>query len=1463
MNNLTEPVVATQDGFALSPQQRNLWTLRSREDRPVHCHAIAGHLGRALDSTQLRHRLLAMLAEHEILRTRFARQAGLREPIQVPLAYSAEMLSLREEDWRHLDEATVAQMKALRWEEANGMMRVETGIAALAALLPDGRQYLILAVAPLAADARTLVQLLQLLGGAALPENVEPIQYADLSAWLEEVAQADESEAGRRFWRSQQAAPTGKGLVFDTAAKAEHTGLPQARRALPEALCLALARQAERWGLPVEDLYFGSWLWLLQTLSVDQALPAVSRILDGVSLPELAYSLGPLERALPFVLPEGCDLRTPASFLAVAHASAEMRAQQDCFVVEGGGDATHYAFRMLNLAGQVASLDALSVGRGACRAMGSVWLQQGYGCLMVEAGVDSYSQATVDCLVEQWCCLLAGLADTEADAELGLRLTPALQAQVLALGQGAVVPLEADANVVAWFESALAGTGHGAVMDDAHRSALVEIDARANRLARQLRQEGIGKGQLVGLYQRRSVGYVVAMLAVLKAGAAYMPLDRDYPSERLAYMLDNAGSSLVLVEGDTQPQLSGAYAGNARFVALAELERTAATQQDTPLGVAIAGEDLAYVLYTSGSTGTPKGVMIPHRALFNHMRWMIGRFDFSADDVFLQRTSSSFDASVWEFWAPLLVGGTMVIARQDNAYDLAYLMDLMAQREVTVAQFVPSLLDTLVDYPAFTALPALKQVFAGGEALTRRLRQKCFARLSASLCNLYGPTEACIDATYQLCSPDDGEAADIGSPIDNTQIIVVDAQGRLAGIGIAGELCIGGAGLFSGYLNRQDLTDEKCFMPDGLDQLFYRTGDLARLLPDGALRYLGRMDQQVKLHGQRIELTEIDAVLSTAPGVQRAITVVAEGAQLVALVQCQATTTQAQLLAHASQFLPAYMVPSRTLAIEQFPHLPNGKLDRAAMVKLAEAAEERTTLELPQTRLEQVLLQIWQQVLRRTEISVTDRFFAVGGDSIRSIQVVYEASQQGLALTVMDIFKFQTIRALASYLASGGVAKTAQHTIPAGDPVPNGLRQLYEDVYPATEMQRYMIARYAEDSARHGIFHAQQALRIHMPGLDIGALAEAIVAASDAPNFKTRFVAHGSACFQVQLPASGVMVVQRDLRALDAVAQGEAVQRWLEEDRQNGFDPFDLSAPLARAAIMQLAADQAEVVFSNHHAIQDGWGNVVFLNRVSRHYRDAVQGVETVALAPVNVCKEYALIQHALVQDPEQTAFWRQRMAGMSASYPITAAVAGPRYAAQTQAIDTGLVQAVNQLGQAHNLTAKAIFLTAYMQALQARGLNPVIGVVSNGRSEQLSDPFQAMGLYWNLMPFGTRLPEGEGVDRSIWVQAQLMGLEPYARFPLPCIEALGEPAQRIGASFNFVNFHNEDLGEGNAAITGTYALDNFGFPLGITLGVEPDGGVSCLLQLDRGLAFGLPDFFATYTQSLCNLTGHVLASLS
>jgi amino acid adenylation domain-containing protein len=587
------------------------------------------------------------------------------------------------------------------------------------------------------------------------------------------------------------------------------------------------------------------------------------------------------------------------------------------------------------------------------------------------------------------------------------------------------------------FERQAALTPHAvAVAFEGGELRYAELNRRANRLAHELRALGAARGRFVGIHLERSAEMLVAVLAVLKSGAAYLPLDPAYPAARLRRMLDDAAPAVLV----TSERLAGTLPMHAARTVLIE-HALARSARDENIDAGGTSADVAYLMYTSGSTGTPKGVLVTHGGVANYLAWRHSYFPLQTTDRVLQKASLSFDDSVWEILEPLSAGATVILARPRFEFDSAYLVTLIAQQRITAACFVPSLLRALVEEPGVGSCHSLRRLTTGGEALSVELQRRVLERLpGVALYNGYGATETTIASTFWQCVDTPGQSSvPIGRAIANTRVYVLDAQRQPVPPGVAGEIYISGAGVALGYFNRPALTAERFVQnpfSDTPDRI-YRTGDLGRERPDGVLEFLGRVDEQVKVRGVRIELGEIESALVEHPRVCAAAAVCADSVSnarlLVAYIVAHDSKSPpaSELREFLRSRLPLAMIPSRILAIAELPLTPSGKLDRQALATLAAAQKDDGGYVEPQNELERRLVEIWKQLLEVRPIGRSDDFFALGGDSLSAVHVAARMSQAfdrrfppGL------LFEAPTIELLARRLradAAGGPRPSLVH----------------------------------------------------------------------------------------------------------------------------------------------------------------------------------------------------------------------------------------------------------------------------------------------------------------------------------------------------------------------------------------------------------------------------------------------------
>ncbi|MFE2875049.1 amino acid adenylation domain-containing protein [Streptomyces roseus] len=655
-----------------------------------------------------------------------------------------------------------------------------------------------------------------------------------------------------------------------------------------------------------------------------------------------------------------------------------------------GSDATHYTVNLIVLPGERLRLH-------------------------LDHRTDVLDARTARSLGEALERLLTTVADAPATAVGEVDLLSAEQHRLVREWNATAVPVP-DTTLVELFEQQVARTpGAPATVFRGERLTYGELDARAERLARALRTRGAGPEEIVAVALHRSTEMVVSLLAVLKAGAAYLPVDPSLPADRIAYLLSDAEPVLLLAD-------DGVAAALPVSADLPRLDPGAVHDGDPgAVGPAPLPAHPAYVIYTSGSTGRPKAVVVEHSAIVNRLLWMQDRYRLGADDRVLQKTPFGFDVSVWEFFWPLITGAALVVAEPGGHKDPAYLSRVIQEESVTTVHFVPSMLAAFVEDPGAGRCRSLRRVVCSGEALPEELKNRFLDVVDRPLHNLYGPTEAAVDVTHWDCLREDAGPVPIGRPIWNTSLYVLDPRGRPVPVGVAGELFLAGAGLARGYLRRPALTAERFpldpFGPPG--SRMYRTGDLARHRADGSVEYLGRTDDQVKIHGFRIELGEIETALGHLDGVGRAAVVVREDVpgerRLVGYVVPEAGADPApdteRMRAELARSLPEYMVPV-LVVVDGLPVTPNGKLDRRALP--APAAVAATGYEPPAGETEELIAMVWASVLDAPRIGRHDDFFVLGGHSLSATRVAARLRQSlGLDLPLHTLFEQRTVAALA------------------------------------------------------------------------------------------------------------------------------------------------------------------------------------------------------------------------------------------------------------------------------------------------------------------------------------------------------------------------------------------------------------------------------------------------------------------
>jgi amino acid adenylation domain-containing protein len=1022
----------------------------------------------------------------------------------------------------------------------------------------------------------------------------------------------------------------------------------------------------------------------------------------------------------------------------------------------------------------------------------AITARQSHGdiAIAIDYDADLFSKARILRLVDHWRTLMHSLA-ADPDAPISTRdILPAWERQrVLRDWNDTDIAWPVPSSLVhELVEAQAARTPDAVALVFEDRSVTYrEMDEAANRIANRLLHLGVGVESAVGVLLDRSIEMVTGILGVVKAGAAYVPLDVSLPKARLEHIVREADVRAVITTSNRREIL---WDGNAASIApallvdgdgRATLEACSPTKPD----VSLTPDNLAYIIYTSGSTGRPKGAMNTHRGICNRLLWMQAEYQLDATEVFLQKTPYSFDISVWEFFEPLIVGGRLVIAQPDGHRDPEYLAELIGAAGVTTAHFVPSMLYAFLEAQNISDAVRLKRVFCSGEALPLDLQTRFFERLPAELHNLYGPTEAAVEVTYWACersSAGSRSSVPIGRPIANTQIYLLDDRLQPVPIGITGHLHIGGVAVARGYVARPELTAER-FIPDPFsaspEERLYRTGDLARWATDGAIEYLGRADDQVKVRGFRIELGDVEAALREHPAVRECAVALRhrtvgdrQDATLTAYVvpPSGATPSWSDLRTFLRSKLPEYMIPAAFVALAALPLTSSGKTDRRALPEparddvLGRDESARSDRIAPRTDLERTLAEVWTELLGVGHVGIDDDFFALGGHSLLVARLgIAVRDRTGLRLPFRSVFETPTIRHLA-------------HLLSADTPVtrPDALIRRRDAAGPAPlsfpQAAFWFLWRLDPQSAYYNVFLLY---RVAGP-LDDKGLAwslDSLVARHEP--LRTVFETRAGTPAPRLLPPAPVPIRRIDLTAVPAHQREEELR---EQAAEEAHRPFDLERDLpVRAALWSLGdADRALLITVPHIAF-DGVSRIVFERELARLY-DAHRRGDAPDLPDLPIrYQDFAAWQREVVTETDiadAVAYWTAELAGAPRQLHLPADHPRPllrsnRGASLLFTIEPTVVRALETLARQEMATLFMVF-TAALQSLLHRWSGQddiVIATIVAGRA--VAETLPLIGSFVNMLPLRTRLT-GEPSFRTAVRFVREGALRAYAHQDVP-----------------------------------------------------------------------------------------------
>ncbi|MFZ5918978.1 MAG: amino acid adenylation domain-containing protein [Chloroflexota bacterium] len=1406
-----------EDIYPLSPMQQGMLfhTLYAPESS-VYFEQSGWTLRGDLDVSAFRQAWQQVLDHHPALRTAFVWE-GLDEPLQVVhrrLALPFEVL-----DWRELPQAE-QQVRFEAFLQTDRERAFELAAAPLMRLtlirVADGAYRFVWSHHHLLFDGWSQPIIFQgvFLAYEAFRRGQKLLlpperPYRDYIAWLQRQ-DAAQMEAFWRHYLDAFAAPTPLTVDGDYSAAADGVDYAVLRAMLPAETAEALRFLGRQHGLTLNTLMQGVWALLLNRYSGE------SDVLFGATvagrpaeLPGAETMVGLFINTLPVraqVSPRATSLDWLRD-LQAQQATLRQYEYAPLFEIQGWSQVP----RDLPLFESLLVFENYPMDQTAGRQQASVeiapdrsFTRTNYPLTLAvspgrEIGLElayemrRFDAATVERMLGHLQTLLAGIAaDPQQPIGSLPLLTEAERQRIVVDWNDTQADFPDGVCAHRLFEAQVARQPEAIALSfEGQALTYGELNARANQLAHYMSKLGVGPETIVGLCVERSPEMVVGLLGVMKAGGAYLPLDPDYPEERLAYMLTDSQAGLLLTQTHLQERVgewanlqSTPHTSRLTICLDAEWPLIAQEPQTNP-AAGVTAENLAYVIYTSGSTGRPKGALLHHRGLCNFVHACIQHFAIAPGSRVLQFAAFGFDASVAEIFLALLSGARLHLARRDTLVSIPTLVQLLRDQRITVAILPPSLLSTL---PA-EGLSDLQTLVSAGEACTPEIVERWSP--GRRFFNGYGPTEATIGpALARLESlPEGAVHVPIGRPVANMRIYLLDAHLRPVPVGVPGELHIGGVGVGRGYLNRPDLTAER-FIADpfsfpasgggreGVARL-YKTGDLARYRADGTIEFLGRMDHQVKVRGFRIELGEIEAVLSAHPAVQQAAVLAREddggGKQLAAYVVLrQPEPSTGELREYLRASLPDYMLPAVFVTLDEMPLTPSGKVDRRALPAPQSVHLTRMAYVAPRTPVEEGLADIFAQVVSLDRVGVHDSFFDLGGHSLRATQVISR---------VREVFQIDLpLRALFEWPTVAGLAVQVEAALRTGSgleapPIEAISRE--GDTPLSFAQQRLWFL----DQLEPGNLFYNIPIAMRLQGkLDVAALERVlseIVRRHEA--LRTTFAVIDGRPVQVIAPEPAVSLPLKDLTSLPQAEREAETQRLaILEVRQ----PFDLArGPLLRARLIRLGEQEHVALLTMHHIVSDGWSMGVLVAEIAQLYAAFAAGQPSPLPELAVQYADFSHWQRAWLQGEvleRQLVYWKQRL--INSPPMLELPTDRPRPAVQTSHGATlsfdlpgELSQALKELGREEGVTLFMTLLAAFQTLLYRYTGQPdvVVGTPIANRTRREVEGL--IGFFVNTLVMRTDL-SGAPSFRQLLARVREVALGAYAHQDLPfelLVEAL------------------------------------------------------------------------------------------
>ena len=1390
------------NAFPLSFAQQRLWLLYQLEPDSTAYHIPAAiRMNGKLDVNALQQSFDAMLNRHEILRTRFA--VINDEPMQIVMSKGTVDLLVEKVAAKNFDFQVAEKIKL---ENARPFDLTSGSLLRMRLYQKSEKEaVLFVLMHHIISDGWSINIFIRELSDFynAFARNEKPslpllpIQYADFSAWQRKRLHGETLEAQLAYWRQKLAAlPAVLELPLDHPRPAvKRSRGAQESRLFDKQLSDKLMQLANEQGVT-------PFIFLLTTLNVflsrmsNQDDVAIGVPIANRTKKEMQGLIGFFVNTLVMRTIVERDTRFTQLLQQVKQTAIEAYGHQDIpfemlveelhpqrdmsrtplfqvmFTYQEGPlepiRLQEISIEPVEFAGDAAKFDLTF---GASMTPDGLFMS-------IEYDIDLFDADSINRMLDRLGVLLAGIADAPATVVNRLSLLPEPELQILfdaGCGNKKLFPSK-DVMHRRFERLAALHPDAVALRLEAEEISYKELNERANRLAHYLIEQGVGADVLVAIYLERSTDMIVALLAVLKAGGAYLPIDTIYPEERIAFMLSDAAAPIVLTDSSLIDKLPP---HNANALSLdkdfGHWQDRPATNPDVP----VEPDNLIYVIYTSGSTGKPKGTQLTHRNVVRLMDATDDWFHFDRNDVWTLFHSFAFDFSVWEIWGALANGGRLVIVPYYVSRSPEQFYALLADEGVTVLNQTPSAFRQLIS--AEEALQnqrelALRFVIFGGEALELSSLAPWFERHGEKkprLINMYGITETTVHVTYRPISWADvknGKGSLIGEPIPDLEIYILDPDLQPTPIGVAGEICVGGEGLGRGYLKRPELSATK-FIANPFstekDARLYRSGDLARFLADSDIEYLGRIDSQIKIRGFRIELGEIETLLNLHPAVREAVVVVHGQSEMERRIvgyvvpQTADGLKAADLKEHLRASLPEYMLPSNFVFLEKFPLTANGKLNRRALPAPDFGAAQQEFVK-PKTAAEEALCGIFAQVLKIDRISATANFFDLGGHSLLATQALSHIRRDmKIDLPLRQIFETPTVADLAA--AIDGIQDDELDAPPL-------VKAEGEKPLSFAQQRMWFLNQLDPGSAQ---YHIPSAVRI-TGDLDVAALRACLNEITRRhETLRTAFISVDGA---PKLAVAAVLDVPLPVVDLTAFDEPEKESRVQQRIKEFALLPFNLAvAPLFRVELLQLNENEYVFEMVMHHIISDGWSSGVLIREIGVVY-DAIKNNKPSPLPDLEIqYSDFAAWQRNWLQGEaldKQLAYWKNQLANADAELGLPTDRPRPAFQSMTGGqftfqLPEAVYAQVLELSRNENATPFMILLAAFQLMLAQYAGKDDISVGTPIANRNRAETENLIGFFVNTIVLRTDLSNDPSF-KDVLQRVKKVTLDAYAHQDVP-----------------------------------------------------------------------------------------------